>query len=242
LVEEFGRIAVAGHNAVGLVNARRLTNPTDIHNYPATIEALTALESGLNNSGCVLRGLAARLHQYRRLHQQLTEKFAGHEQAAVSTILQVGVSAIRAGATVFPVAQPLTAVLTPELTTKVSQAISAYRKESDRRLLAQPVEELTTHFVAAVNSYVRDHNRPAALIFDEFELVQIAVEKWLWHCFTNTYGILDNRVILVIAGRVPIGQDWTARGQSGAPSFIKHVQLERFTDDEVTDYLIKSEV
>jgi tetratricopeptide (TPR) repeat protein/isopentenyldiphosphate isomerase len=242
LVEEFSRIARAAGNAVGIVNARRLTNPNDIHNYPVVVETLTILERELKLCGCETRGLASRLEQYRRLHRQLTQKFDGHEQPAVSTILQVGVSAIRAGATVFPVAQPLTAVLTPELATKVSQAIAGYRKEGDRRLLSQPIEDLTSLFLTALNSYVRGHSQRAVLIFDEFELVQVTVGQWLRQCFSNVFGALDNRIILVVAGRLAIGQDWTARGQSGAPSLMKQVQLGRFNDGEITEYLLKSEI
>jgi tetratricopeptide (TPR) repeat protein/8-oxo-dGTP pyrophosphatase MutT (NUDIX family) len=241
LVEEFDRIARAAGNAVGIVNARQLTNPNDIHNYPVVVETLTILERELRGCGCETRGLASRLEQYRQLHRQLTQKFDGHEQPAVSTILQVGVSAIRAGATIFPVAQPLTAVLTPELATKVSQAIAGYRKEGDRKLLSQPIEELTSLFLAALNSYVRGHNRRAVLIFDEFELVQVTVGQWLRQCFSNVFGALDNRIILVVAGRLAIGQDWTARGQSGAPSLMRHVQLGHFSDGEITEYLLKSE-
>lgn len=240
LVEEFGRIARAAGNAVGVVNARRLTDPNDIHNYPVVVEALTILERELKQCGCETRGLASRLEQYRRLHRQLTQKFEGHEQPAVSTILQVGVSAIRAGATVFPVAQPLTAVLTPELATKVSQAVAGYRKEGDRKLLSQPIEELTSLFLAALNSHVRGHNRRAVLIFDEFELVQVTVGQWLRQCFSNVFGAVDSRIILVVAGRLAIGQDWTARGQSGAPSMMRQVQLGHFNDGEITEYLLKS--
>jgi tetratricopeptide (TPR) repeat protein len=242
LVEEFGRIARAAGSAVGVVNARRLTDPNDAHNYPVVVETLTILERELKGCGCDTRDLASRLEQYRRLHRQLTQKFDGHEQPAVSTILQVGVSAIRAGATVFPVAQPLTAVLTPELATKVSQAIAGHRKEGDRRLLSQPIGELTSLFLAALNSYVGGHNRRAVLIFDEFELAQVTVGQWLRQCFSNVFGALDGRIILVVAGRLAIGQDWTARGQSGAPSLMKQVQLERFNDGEITEYLLKSDV
>jgi tetratricopeptide (TPR) repeat protein/isopentenyldiphosphate isomerase len=243
LVEEFGRIARDADSAVAVVNARRLREPNDIYNYPVIVEVLAILDRELRASGCELRDLDARLRQYRVLHQQVTQKFPGNEQAAVSAILQVGVSAIRAGATVFPVAQPLAGVLTPELATKVSQVISAFRKKSDQRLLARPIEELTTLFVSAVNAYRQDHhNQRMVLIFDEFELIQVTVEQWLRRCFSGEFGKLDDRLLLVLAGRAPIGQDWIARGQSGAPTVVRRIQLERFSDNEVADYLIKSQI
>lgn len=242
LVQQFAQIAQRGNHPVGLVNARRLTDPHDVHNYPAIVEALISLEQTLRESGCELRELRARLDRYRRLHQQLTEKFVGPEEAAVSTILQVGVMAIRAGATVFPVAKPLNAVLTPELATKVSQAIASYRREGDRRLLSQPAEELTSLFVTLASAYLRDSGRRIVLIFDEFELIPVAVEHWLRQCFSDEFGAIAGQVVLVVAGRAPVGQDWTGRGQTGIHSTIRTVQLDRFSRREVTDYLIGSGV
>ena len=241
LVEKCGLIAKESHHTVALVNARRLTDPNEIHNYPAAVEAIIALEQALREGGCDLRDLRGKLERYRHLYQQLTEKFAGAEAAAVATILQLGIATIRAGATVFPVVAPLNAVLTPELATKVSQAIARYR-QSDRRLLNQPVEVLTALLLAGLNTHTRERNKRVVLIFDEFELIPVAVERWLNQCFSQAFGMLDPRIMLVVASRFPIGQDWIARGQSGSPSTIKHIHLEGFTNDEVVEYLMRSDI
>lgn len=240
LVEEFAQLARAQQTCVGIVNARRLTDPSDVHNYPWVVEALVSLEQALRDSGCSLPNLRTRLDRYRDLHQQLSEKFSGQDAAAVGAILQVGASAIRAGATVFPVAKPLNAVLTPELVNKVSNAIASYRRQADRRLLSQPVEELTALAIESLNAHVRHNGRRMVLIFDEFELIPLAVEHWLRQCFSQVFGILDERIILIVSGRIPVSQDWTARGQSGTSSKISHLQLKPFAAEEVIEYLIRS--
>jgi tetratricopeptide (TPR) repeat protein len=240
LVEEFAKLARGQHICVGLVNARRLTDPNDVHNYPWVVEALISLEQALRDNGCGLPSLRARLDRYRDLHEQLSSRFAGQEGAAVGAILQVGVSAIRAGATVFPVAKPLNAVLTPELVNRVSQAIGSYRRPADRRLLSQPVEELTSLAMESLNARIRQDDRRMVLIFDEFELIPLAVDQWLRQCFSQVFGALDERVVLVLSGRIGVSQDWTARGQGGTSSEISNIQLKEFGSEEVTEYLSKA--
>ena len=145
--------------------------------------------------------------------------------------------AIRAGATVFPLAKPLNAVLTPELATEVSKAIAQHRKTADRRLLSQPMEELSTLLLQSLNAHLSGCSRPVVLIFDEFELVSVEVEQWLREILSGTFGTSDASVRVVIAGRRQISQEWVGRGSAGSPAMVLHLPLDVFTADEVARYI-----
>ncbi|MFW6724526.1 tetratricopeptide repeat protein [Streptomyces sp. MAR4 CNY-716] len=234
LVEQFASMARTAGGRAAMVNARRLVDPRDNHVYPSVVESLLTISKALR-----LRKLAGRLRRYRMLHRRLTEMFEGSEEAAVATMLQVGVAAVRAGSTVLPVAKPLDAILTPQLVTKVSQAIGSYKRESDRELISNPVERLSELFVTELNALASGHGR-VALIFDEYELSTPELDYWLRQVLDGIFGELDPRILLVVAGRQPLGQDWTARGQTGAPGELVHIVLERFNDEETAQYLMSA--
>lgn len=231
LVEQFATMARAAGGRAAMVNARRLVDPRENHDYPPAVEALLTISKTLK-----LSKLASRLSRYRTLHRRLTQKFEGADEAAVTAMLQIGVAAIRAGSTVLPVAKPLGAILTPELATKVGKAIGSYKRESDRELLGNPVERLSELFVAGLNALSGGYSR-MVLVFDEYELCSPQLDYWLRQLLDGAYGELDRRVLLMLAGRQPLGQDWTARGQTGAPAELIHIALERFDDEETAQYL-----
>ncbi len=213
LVSRFAQDAAARGHVVAVVNARRLTDPLLDHAYHPVIETLIALEAALAKSGCHTDSLKNRLRRYRHLHQQLTARFDAEQATAAASILQIGIGAIRAGAAVFPIAKPLEAILTPELASQVSKAIGSHRKPTDRELLARPVPYLTK-FLNDILAQAGRRQR-VLLIFDEYELSPMQIDAWLRGLLDSTYGTLDARVLLVLVGRDPLGQDWTARGQSG---------------------------
>lgn len=220
---------------VGFVNARRLTDPLLEHAYHPVIEALTAIAAGLNQSGYPLDPLNSRLKRYKELHRQLTERFGPREATAVASILQIGIGAIRAGAAVFPIAKPLEAFLTPELASQVSKAIAQHRRASDRELLRAPVPYLSARLVEGIS--LLSKQKRIVLVFDEFELSPPQIDSWLRELTNHAYGRLDTGLLLIVAGRDPLGQDWIARGDSGGPDRLKHLPLDRFSREEVIEYV-----
>ncbi|MEU1589606.1 AAA family ATPase [Micromonospora sp. NPDC005710] len=242
LVEKFCEIARAGSHPAALLNARRLSNPDLGSEYPAAVEAMIALERSFCDAGLKLTELSKQLNRYKKLHSSLARKFAGAEGTAVGVMMKVGLSAIRAGATVFPMAAPLNEVLTPELATQVSTAIASYRRAADRRLLSDPVEELTTTFVRGLNSRASHDERRIVIVVDEFERVPIRVEYWLRALSWGDFGALEQRVLLVLSGRSPLDQDWTSRGLAGGPSEVMQLRLQQFSNGEVIEYLHRTGV
>lgn len=238
LVEQFCEIARRNSHPVALVNSRRLVDPEIDMEYPAAVEAVIVIERAFRNNGMKLPELAKKLNRYRKLHASLTRKFPGAEGAAVQAILKIGVSAIRAGATVFPLSAPLNAVLTPELATQVGAAISSYRRAADRQLLSRPIEELTACLVRELNGIAAREEKRVVIVFDEFERLPIRVEYWLQAFSRGEYGKVDDRVLLVLSGRDALSQDWTSRGLSGGPSELVQIRLEQFSADEVVEYLM----
>jgi tetratricopeptide (TPR) repeat protein/isopentenyldiphosphate isomerase len=237
LIERFAEIAREAGSPVGLVNARRLADPVNEHQYHPVIETLIVLDATLTANGCETAELHQALLRYYKLHQDLTAKFAGRE-AVVASILQIGVTAIRAGSSILPIAKPMDELLTPELVTQVSKAVASYRSPADRQLIGEPVATLSGCLARALNASFEERRQPIVLLFDEFELVAPEIEAWLHRLFDDQYESLDPEVLLVIAGRLPLGQDWIARGQTGGPREIKQIELERFTLEEATRYLV----
>jgi tetratricopeptide (TPR) repeat protein/isopentenyldiphosphate isomerase len=236
LIERFLEIADEAKLPIGLVNARRLAGPVLDQRYHPVIDALSALESSFAGYDWQLPQLDRRLRQYTRLHGRLVSKFGGQE-ADVGAVLKIGIMAIRAGSSVLPFTRSLDSELTQQVVTQVSKAIADHRRETDRALLLHPLEQLTTALVGDLNALVSEGNWPVVLFVDEFELVPPEVEAWLLRLFSDAYGPLDRNVLLVLAGRLRLGQDWTARGQNGGPRDIKSLPLEAFTRDEMVDYL-----
>jgi tetratricopeptide (TPR) repeat protein len=233
LVEEFAAVARDSGACAAIVNARTLTSDPSLSMYPAAVQALTVLERETGQNRRKTRTLTRRLARYAALHWEVQRKFSVEERPAVTTILQFGAAAVRAGSTVLPVAKPLDAILTPELVTKLSEYISSFRRESDRLLLINPVQQLTELFVAAMNSPTSPDQR-LVLVFDEFELASHPLEHWLRQLVAGRYGEFDNGLLAVVAGRKPLGQDWLARGNT---IDVTQMSLERFTALETEEYL-----
>jgi tetratricopeptide (TPR) repeat protein/isopentenyldiphosphate isomerase len=235
LAAEFVRMAISTGCTVGFVNARRLTDPLAGRLYHPVIEALVTLDDAFARQGTPLTQLTERLKRYKELHRALTEHFSPQQSVAVSSILQVGISAIRAGAAVFPIAKPLEAFLTPELASDVSKAIAAHRKPADRELLSAPVPYLSGYLIQSLTELSR-RLRPV-LVFDEFELIPTQIDAWLRDVLANSYGEVYPGLLLVLAGRDPLGQDWIARGDIGNPTEFRHMPLDRFNRTEVVQYV-----
>lgn len=237
LLQECKDYAEASKCAVVLVNARRLVDINENRSYAPAIEALILMSQTLGRRR-PLRKFTRRLRKYRRLHRRLTQKFDGEEESAVSTILQVGVGAVRAGSTIFPVADSLKAILTPELAGKVGGVIAGYRREADRELLEEPIRQLSEPFIDALNTLCQKQR--LILMIDEYELCTPQLDYWLRQVIDGAYGRLDPKAILLVAGRQPLGQEWTARGQGGATAELLHLPLSRFSQAEAAQYITEN--
>ncbi|MFG3684498.1 tetratricopeptide repeat protein [Micromonospora chalcea] len=88
----------------------------------------------------------------------------------------------------------------------------------DARYYLDPLAELDAAFVADVNTALPPG--PACIFVDTYEQVSVRLEQWL----TGLARQLDQGVVLVLAGRTPLGRSWEAFGP------VAHtVELEEMT-------------
>lgn len=233
LVEEFAKIARDNDAYAVVVNARTLAAEENLQVYPPAVQVLSSIARTLRSQHHDLRGFTSRLDRYTNLYWDMWHRFEGDEQQAVGTMLQVGAAAVRAGSTVLPVAKPLDAILTPELTTRLAKAIGGYRRKADRQLLTDPVQQLTEAFVRNTNS-LTGGSRRLVIVLDEFELTFPQTEHWLRTLVAGQYGEVEGGLLVVVAGRRRLGHDWTARGNTVE---VEHLPLDSFTESETSEYL-----
>jgi energy-coupling factor transporter ATP-binding protein EcfA2 len=233
LVEEFAKIAQDNDAHAVVVNARTIAADPNLQAYPPAVQVLSSIARSLRSQRHELRGFTRRINRYTNLYWEVWNRFEGDERQAVSTMLQVGAAAVRAGSTVLPVAKPLDAILTPELTTRLAKAIGGYRRKADRQLLTEPVQQLSEAFVRGINS-LTGGSRRLVIVLDEFELASLQTERWLRMLVAGQYGEFEGGLLLVVAGRRQLGHDWTARGNAIE---VEHLPLDSFTEVETSEYL-----
>lgn len=134
-------------------------------------------------------------------------------------------------------------LLTPEAEETAADQVSAaysylaqkFKKEDDRRLLSATNQELSRYFLDDINRIAQ--NNRVVLCFDTYEQTSIFLDGWLRDLISAKFGEFSGRVMLVIAGRHPLGQPWTRFKRA-----INFVELEPFTEAEARKYLSDSNI
>ncbi len=235
LLGAFQSICVEGGVPHGLINARSTAERAV--RYPSVVETLAALERGLSSTGCRTTNLHKRLNQYFQIHGRVVEKVGGPERLA-SVGVQAGRAIFRAVSALHPILQPIDELLPDELPDHVAKAIRGYLNARDFELFSRPAEGLTKALLDDLSAHLaRRRASRVVLFFDEYERILDTIDSWLRRLSDGGYGPFDRRVLLVLAGRLSLGQDWIARGHRHGPDELRELLLSPFTVQEVALYL-----
>ena len=99
-----------------------------------------------------------------------------------------------------------------------------------RALLLQTDTELTRRFLSDLNQHLQ--GRRLILFFDSYKRTAPYLEGWMIDLLDGEFGALGGNLLIVIAGREPLGQRWTRFRKA-----IREIELPVFTEDEARDYL-----
>ncbi|MBF2006916.1 MAG: tetratricopeptide repeat protein [Chlorogloeopsis fritschii C42_A2020_084] len=104
--------------------------------------------------------------------------------------------------------------------------------QAERRLLQEPVAVLTPLFLEDL--WQLGENSHLALFFDTYDRTEAFLDLWLREILDGCYGDVPPNILLVIAGRQELNQNyWTCYEGS-----IMRLGLEPFTESEARQYLI----
>lgn len=135
-----------------------------------------------------------------------------------------------------PGAAPIVDLVNADEAADAAEEVRAYlsRKLSnskDVRLLMNPIDELTPHFVRCLAQVGMQHNM--AILFDTYERTSPILETWLLDLLEGRFGELPASLIVAIAGRNPLDPGrWSDYIDVVAP-----IQLTPFTEKEARQLL-----
>jgi isopentenyldiphosphate isomerase/tetratricopeptide (TPR) repeat protein len=151
--------------------------------------------------------------RYRRAHAQLVSQFKGDE-SKVSALLRVGVAAVRAGATLVPQVKPIADAVSDELLSAVIDYMHRRLRDDDRELLEHTGPRVARTVLNDFGRTCRSAGSgPVLVALDDYEVTTRELDSWLRKLAGGGFGPLDDRVVFVFAGRLPLSADWVARGR-----------------------------
>jgi tetratricopeptide (TPR) repeat protein len=103
--------------------------------------------------------------------------------------------------------------------------------QDERRLLLEPVAVLTPLFLEELWQIAE--NIDLALFFDTYDRTEGFLDRWLRDIFDGCYGDVPPNILLVIAGRQELNQNYWACYEDS----IQRLGLEPFTESEARLYL-----
>jgi tetratricopeptide (TPR) repeat protein len=231
LLEQFGQIADQHKAYHVLVN----------EDLKSVLDALASFAEQFRCAGKPCTTFDERYHKYRELKEQVEadpKAPKGFLDFAVRSATRIGMRTLHR----IPLAGDAADVLlSPEAEEQIineSSAFAAYlaqkfTNKDERVLLGESVKELTSHFLTDISKLATSHR--VILFFDTYERTDSYLDTWLRDLVAGKYGTFHGRVSIVIAGRYPLGQPWTAFRRA-----IRQVELDPFTEDEAREYLERS--
>ncbi len=101
------------------------------------------------------------------------------------------------------------------------------------KLVLEPETVLTPLFLQDLQKVAEKHC--VGLAFDTYEKTDVYVEEWLLAVLEGKYGTLPVNIFFLIAGREPLNPNlW-----SDCEGLLAHFPLEKFSDEELQDYLTR---
>ncbi|MCB0166851.1 MAG: ATP-binding protein, partial [Anaerolineae bacterium] len=231
LLEQF-RHTAHNHNAL-----TALTN----EDYPSILTTLEQLAHDLEDAGHPCPTFKENYHHYQELKEQVDadpKAPTGMWDFALRSAAKISMKSLRR----VPIGgEAAEVLLTPEAEEVVADQVSAmasyvaqkFKKKDDRTLLLDTTTELTRTFLVDLNGLAQ-HQR-IILFFDTYEKTAPYLDDWLRGLLTGKYGQFSSRILFVIAGRYPLGQNWTRFQRA-----TRQVELSPFTDAEVREYLAQA--
>lgn len=180
-----------------------------------------------------LASLRDQVELYEEAQRRVLAQFRGNEQE-VGEILRVGLEVARAGVTAVPGGFVAQRAISPELLSAVVSAANARALRRAHRLLNDPGLRLGQEFVGCIQR-AAGGSEGIAISFDEYEHVNQEADIWLRRLLGGQFGPLPNRVITLIAGRLPLGRARLAAQPLGV--MIQPIRLGELTTEAVVQYL-----
>ena len=101
----------------------------------------------------------------------------------------------------------------------------------EAKLVLDPLAELTPLFLKELDALVQ--KRPLAILIDTYEVTGSQLDEWLAQLLNGQYGDVPAELLLLLAGRDPLGTNWQPLAD-----LCHAVSLAPFTPEETGRYLV----
>ena len=228
LLQQFRHIALTHSAVTALANEDQLS----------VVTTLAYLAKQLGEAGCHCKTFDERYRKYRELKQQMEADPQAPKSLldfAVRSATRIGVRSFKSMPIVGDIAKEF---LPEESEDEVVDHVSAFAgyvaqkfgNKDETVLLLETEAELTRHFLSDLNDLAK--KRRFILCFDTFEKTSRYLDTWLRDLLEGKFGKFSGRILFIIAGRYPLGQDWMHFKKA-----IQPVELQEFTEAEAREYL-----
>jgi tetratricopeptide (TPR) repeat protein len=231
LIEKFRHLSDSHHVAHAMVNDEETNIPEILYNL---VKQFDAQEIPFKKFG-------DRFQKYRDLKNEVESDAnapRGLLDFALQSATKIGLRSLHR----LPIAgEAADVLLTRESEDRISEEVVTltgylarkFSNKEDRRLLLDTNGELTKTFISDLNESLQ--NNRVFIFFDTYEKTSKFLDVWLRALLEGKFGVFSRGVSFVIAGRYPLGQEWTRfRGA------VRQIELQRFTDHEAREYLLRS--
>ena len=216
---------------------KHVTANVDEHTKPSVLDVMGAFASQIEAQAHHFEPFMSRYRTYQQLQNQIEadpERPSGFAAAlgrAGGRILTETIKAVPGGALVPSLlGDDFIAEKSSELAIFLTKKVG---NKDDVRLMLEPIDELTPLFIQSLTRITEDCR--VALFFDTYERTSMYLDKWLREVLEgDTFSELPLEVLVVIAGRDDLGQEWT---HEYIVPFVERIDLEPFTELESVEFL-----
>lgn len=245
-------LAISGQGGVGkttllerfrsMAGDRKVATAVADEGQLGVIEVLDHLAGQFGRDGVPFDTFMKRLQRYRELKQQIdADKGAprGFLDFAARGAARMGMRAFKKHV---PIAGDFADVMlskeaedriAEEAGTFATYVAQKFKQRDDRNLVLDTTKELTGQFL--IDLSMQAQYRRIVLFFDTYERTAPVLDGWLRDLLRGQYGDFHGNTRVVIAGRHPLGPQWTRfRGA------VRQIELREFTEGEARLYLERS--
>jgi tetratricopeptide (TPR) repeat protein len=207
---------------------------TDDRRVFSVPEAMEELADDLSGQGVDMGGFTKLLGTYLQRRHELEadpDAPAGAASFVTRAAVRVGLHAAHAVPGVGGLAESVDPNALAEQADRLRLFLGKkFNRHEDVRMLLSPLDALTPAFAADLQRAAR--HRPLVLFFDTYEQTGPLLDGWLRSLLDGDYGDLPEDLLVTIAGRDPLSDNW-----SEYEPVLADVPLAPFTEDEARLFL-----